>query len=48
MCVKKSLLLSALLLAVVFQTSCTTLANRRDLYSYEGPEGPYTQMLHNR
>jgi len=38
-----------LILAVITLASalnaCTTLANRRDLYSPAKPEGPYTDML---
>jgi len=32
----------------LFLTSCTTLENRRDLYTREPVNGPYTRMLHNR
>jgi len=34
-----------LLLGVVFLASCTTLENRRDLYSPQKVNGPYTRML---
>lgn len=29
----------------VFFTGCTTIENRRDLYSPQRVEGPYTRML---
>lgn len=36
----------ALLTIVAFAlNACTTLANRRDLYSPDKPHGPYTQKL---
>jgi hypothetical protein len=40
----KSLLPFGFLTMVVF-ASCTTLENRRDLYSPQKVEGPYTRML---
>jgi len=33
--------------AAVFLSSCTTLENRRDLYSPQYVWGPYSKMLHN-
>jgi len=42
--VKPVLLLSCLALLMAF-SSCTTLANRRDLYFPQSVEGPYTRML---
>jgi len=42
----KVFLLSAGAVAL-FLTSCTTLENRRDLYSPQPVNGPYTRMLHN-
>jgi hypothetical protein len=44
MCGVKFLLPLALIAAITF-TSCTTLANRRDLYSPAKGSGPYTQKL---
>jgi len=37
--------LPAVLLATTFLTSCTTLQNRRDMYSPQRVQGPYTRML---
>ncbi len=37
-------LLPLLLLTVAF-SACTTLSNRRDLYSPIKPDGPYTKAL---
>jgi ABC-type uncharacterized transport system auxiliary subunit len=42
---KVSLITIALLALAL--CSCTTLANRRDLYSPQTVMGPYTQMLKN-
>lgn len=42
------LLIISLMLVVLASTSCTTIANRRDLYFSETVWGPYTRMLHHR
>jgi hypothetical protein len=34
-----------LLLVTVAFSSCTTLANRRDMFTPDGYEGPYTKKL---
>ncbi len=48
-CVKFSLLILATLTLAFMLDGCTTLANRRDLYSPVKPSGPYTDMLaHHR
>lgn len=39
-------LLPLMLLAAVGLSSCNTLANRRDLYGPNKPEGPYTKALY--
>lgn len=36
-----------LCLAAVALTACTTLENRRDMYSPQVVRGPYTRMLHD-
>jgi len=43
MVVKSTLLLLAA--SAVLLTSCTTLENRRDMYSPQTVNGPYTRML---
>ncbi len=40
---KPALLVAAL--AVLILASCTTIQNRRDLFSPQPVEGPYTRML---
>lgn len=42
----KRAVLSLLLLATLGSAGCTTLANRRDLFRPNPPEGPYTDKLH--
>lgn len=37
-----------LILTAAAFSSCTTIENRRDLYSQEKVEGPYTRMLAKR
>ena len=39
--------LPLLLIGAFALNACTTLANRRDLYSPEQPHGVYTNHLHN-
>jgi hypothetical protein len=47
-CVKFSLPLILAIIAITFTlNACTTLANRRDLYSPDRPQGPYTDMLYH-
>ncbi|PTX96813.1 hypothetical protein DB345_06420 [Spartobacteria bacterium LR76] len=44
---KSALYLSGAVGALILTTSCTTLENRRDLYSPQPVNGPYTQMVRN-
>ena len=44
--VKSALLLLAFV--ALYLCSCTTLQNRRDLYSEQKVNGPYTRLLHER
>ncbi len=37
--------LLASILAIILLSSCTTIQNRRDLFSPQPVEGPYTRML---
>jgi outer membrane protein assembly factor BamE (lipoprotein component of BamABCDE complex) len=37
--------LLASILAILLLSGCTTIQNRRDLYSPQPVEGPYTRML---
>jgi hypothetical protein len=37
--------LAILVVSTVLLTSCTTLENRRDMYSPQKVNGPYTRML---
>ena len=37
--------LLASILAIILLSSCTTIQNRRDLFSPQSVEGPYTRML---
>lgn len=45
-CVKRALL--PLAIVALCLCSCTTLQNRRDLYSEQKVDGPYTRMLRER
>lgn len=45
-CVKRALL--PLAFVALCLCSCTTLQNRRDLYSEQKVDGPYTRMLRER
>jgi len=46
--VKTILPLALLFVVVAVLSSCTTLENRRDLYSPNKVNGPYTRMLKER
>jgi hypothetical protein len=37
------IVLPVVLLVSLVLTSCTTLANRRDMYTYDQPDGPWTR-----
>jgi len=45
--VKSALYLFGAVGALILTVSCTTLENRRDMYSPQTVNGPYTQMVRN-